>query len=157
MFHPALRCYGGEDVFLGHCLKERGVTIVFSAAARTIHDDVVDLRRFKLKCQESTREGLKTIQELDPSFVEGTKVRFLMSPQWKGDSPGRLLSKIVLRVALNDPLLFALEGWAEMSDRWRLFYCPGLFRILMAGWYLQGIRARSTGETHIPYGTPNSK
>jgi glycosyltransferase involved in cell wall biosynthesis len=157
MFHPALRCYGGEDVFLGHCLKERGVNIVFAAAARTIHHDAVELHRFKLKCRESTREGLKTIQELDPLFVEGTRVRFLTLPQWQSDSPSRLLSKIGLRVALNDPLLFALEKWAQMSDRWRMTYCPTLFRILMAGWYLQGIRSRRTGQSCIPYGTPNMK
>jgi glycosyltransferase involved in cell wall biosynthesis len=152
MFDTAFRYYGGEDFYFGHCLRLAGMRICFCEEARTTHCDEVSIERYKMKYQETTREGVRTIRDKDPSAIDETGLRPLMPVEWASDSISSIVTKWTIRGVLNGAVLSALEYWARATDRYSILSCKACFRALLAGWYLQGLRSKDVGRGEVTYG-----
>lgn len=152
LLDTSFRYYGGEDEYLGYCLARAGVRIVFSEQARTVHYDEVSIRRYKQKILETSREGARVILDKSPEYFEGTQVRFLLPIAWKTDSLRRIAVKLVLRACLNPLTVSFLEQMLIATDRSPRLYLQPLYRMLIAGWILRGLRSKAQGINLVTYG-----
>ncbi len=152
MLDTCFHLYGGEDVYLGFCLKQLGIRILFGEDARSWHYDDVSILRYKLKIMETAREGLKIILRKSPEYFEGTQLRFLLPVNWKKDSPWRIFLKLCIRAFLNPVTVFLMERWAISTDRRSFLYFGPLYRLLVAGWAVLGIRSDQRPVKLVTYG-----
>jgi glycosyltransferase involved in cell wall biosynthesis len=143
MFDNSFRYYGGEDEYLGQCLKEKGVRLVFVEKARTVHYDIVSLSIYKKKILESAKHGLKILMEKKPEYLENTMVKYLVPLSFKKDKPSRVMIKAAIRLALNSCNIYLIERWAKNTDRIFLLYNHYLYRALIAGWIIRGLKNKS--------------
>jgi glycosyltransferase involved in cell wall biosynthesis len=60
IFDDSFRYYGGEDEYLGQCLKGKGVRLVFGGGAHSLHYDIVSLPRYKQNMRNLDSEFLRT-------------------------------------------------------------------------------------------------
>jgi glycosyltransferase involved in cell wall biosynthesis len=151
MLDEAFRYYGGEDEYLGYCLKKNGVRLLFCEAARTTHYDIVSLSRYKHKVYESSTHALPVMMNKCPEYIASTKLHYLIPVSSYSDSFSMVLIKRVLRMLLNDVILSTLEYWLHRIDNVSLFYCSALYRILIAGWILQSQIDGFTYDEYICY------
>ena len=152
MLDTSFRLYGGEDEYLGFCLKKSGIRILFGEDARSWHYDDASILRYKSKIMENAREGLKIILRKSPEYFEGTQVRFLLSVNWKNDSLKRIIAKLGVQAFLNPLIVFLMERWALFTDRLSFLYFGPLCRLLVAGWGLLGIRLDQRPVRFVTYG-----
>lgn len=152
MFDTAFRHYGGEDFFFGHCLRRAGIRLCFCERARTIHHDEVSVERYKVKYREAAREGIPIIQGRDATALDETNLKNMMPIAWRTDSVLTVVKKYAIRGALNDLVLAALEYWARVTDGYPALSSRACYRLLLAGWYLQGLKSRDPGRGEVTYG-----
>jgi glycosyltransferase involved in cell wall biosynthesis len=151
-FDEAMRSYGCEDHVAARRLAERGLRIVFAAAATAIHQDSVAVRWHRSKMLETARDGVPVLLDHYPDFLEGTAFQSLLRVDWRHDRAGRILRKSLTRALLNPATVWALERWAIATDRVPPLYLHGVYRALNAGWFLRGQRMRRDGRPIVVYG-----
>ena len=152
MFDTEFRHYGGEDVSLGFALRRSGIRICYAEGARTVHYDEVSIARYRLKYEETAREGFRIIARRSPGFIDETAVRFLMPIAWRADGAGTIGMKILSSLALSEPVVRGLEWWANRTDRWPACASRRCFRALLAGWHRRGLRTDQLGRSEVTYG-----
>ena len=144
--------YGGEDGELGYRLHMAGVRIIFGEKARSTHYEQLSIAQYKNKIIEYAREGFRVILAKSPDYFEQTQIRFLLPADWKAESLGRIMTKLVMRGALNPVAVIFLERWMTITDRCSRFYFRPLYRAMMASWYLQGQKYERGGKRLVNYG-----
>jgi glycosyltransferase involved in cell wall biosynthesis len=155
MFDNCFRYYGGEDEYLGQCLKEKGVRLVFADKARTLHYDILSLPRYKQKILEEVKYGLKILIEKSPEYLENTMVKYLIPPSFKKDKVSRLFIKVSVRLVLNSCTVYLIDRWAKYTDHISLFYSSCLYRALIAGWIISGFKNKSNDRIFVSYEVSN--
>ncbi len=156
MLDERFRYYGGEDEYLGYCLAEAGVRIVFGEDARSLHYDVVTIHRYRRKLLETAGHGLRILMEKCPEYVKSTQVRLLMPVQARDDGPKLIASKLAMRVATGAIPRVLLEQWALLTDRVGWLYFWPVYRALSAAWIAHGYRMQPTTEPLVTYGDRGS-
>jgi glycosyltransferase involved in cell wall biosynthesis len=152
MLDTSFRYYGGEDEFLGYSLVNQGLRIVFGEGARTIHYDDLSIERYKKKVLETTSLGYQIILAKGRGYFEKTQVRFLLPIDSVTDAFELLMAKICIRVILNPLVVFLLERWAKLTDRYSALYFAPVYRLLSAGWSLAGFRQSERRVELVTYG-----
>jgi glycosyltransferase involved in cell wall biosynthesis len=155
MFDNSFRYYGGEDEYLGHCLKEKGVRLVFADKARTLHYDILSLSRYKQKTLESAKYGLKILMDKSPEYLENTMLKYLIPLSFKKDKFPRLLIKATIKLVLNSCTVYLIERWAKYTDRISLLHSHYLYRALIAGWIISGLKIKSNDSNFVSYDVSN--
>jgi GT2 family glycosyltransferase len=152
-FDPAMRSYGCEDSVAGRRLTEQGLRIVFAPEATAIHRDSVSVLWHRSKMLETARDGVPVLLRHYPDFLNDTAFRSLLPVDWSTDTPGGILRKLLTRALLNPATLWALERWAQATDRMSGLYVHAVYRALNAGWFLRGRRMRRDGQPLVVYGS----
>lgn len=152
-FDPAMRSYGCEDHVAGRRLTEHGIRIVFAPEATAIHRDSVAVPWHRSKMLETARDGVPVLLRHYPDFLDDTAFRPLLPIAWSSDAPGRILRKVLTRTLLNPATVWALERWAQATDRIPGLYVHAVYRALNAGWFLRGRRMRRDGQPLVVYGS----
>ncbi|MEN6623950.1 MAG: glycosyltransferase [Smithella sp.] len=151
MFDNSFRYYGGEDEYLGQCLKEKGIRLVFADNAYTSHYDILSLMRYKKKIIESSKYGLKIIMNKRPEYIESTMLKYLIPVSFKKDKFSRVLIKVVMRLGLNRYNVYLIEHWAKHTDCIPLLYSHYLHRALIAGWCIAGLKSKTENSIFVDY------
>lgn len=151
MFDNDFRYYGGEDEYLGQCLKEKGVRLIFGEGARTLHYDILSLPRYKQKMLESAKFGLRILKNKSPQYFESTHVKYLPPPSMKKDNLQRLMVKIFIRAILNNLTIYCIEKWLTITDHVSSLYSSSLFRMVLAGWIIQGQKFEHNNDVFVKY------
>lgn len=144
--------YGGDDSELGYRLHKAGLRIIFGEKARSTHYEPISMARYKNKIIESAREGFWVIFAKSPDYFEQTQIRFLLPVDWKTESLGRIMTKLVVRWVLNPASVIFLERLMTITDRCSRFYFGPLYRAVIAGWHLQGQKYERGGKRLVNYG-----
>ncbi len=152
LFDEGIRGYGAEDEKMGYLLSRAGVRIIFAEQAHALHYDKVSIERYKQKIVETTQGGYRVILEQIPDHFERTGIRFLLPIDWRRDSPNRILVKAGVQVSLNRLTVFLLEWWAIFTDRYSWLSCPWVYRLLVAGWNVHGLRLKDGVPGRLRYG-----
>jgi len=153
MFDEHIRGYGAEDEQMGFLLSQAGVRIVFAEEARALHYDFVSLTRSKLKTIEIYQGGYRQVLQKNPKFFDTTMVRYLLPMNLGKDSFKLFIIKIFLAVILNKLSVHMLELFLKLIDSRHWLYCKSLYKIMIAGWGFNAIRAKQTGVKLVKYGT----
>lgn len=151
-FDDAMRSYGCEDHVAARRLADRGVRIVFAPAASAVHHDSVALEWHRNKMLETARDGVPVLLSHYPDFLEGSAFQALLPVDRRGDGPGVVIRKVLVRAALNPATVWLLERWARWTDAAPSLYVHAVYRALNAGWFLQGRRLRPGGQPLVVYG-----
>ena len=151
LFDNSFRYYGGEDEYLGQCLKEKGVRIIFADKARSLHYDNVSLSRYKQKTLESAKYGLKILMDKSPEYLEPTQLKYLLPISLKKDQFSRVLIKAGIRLVVHRSTVYLIESWAKYTDHISFLYIPYLYRALIAGWIITGLQIKSNDSTFVTY------
>lgn len=152
MLDTSFRYYGGEDEYLGYCLSRAGIRIIFGEHARSVHYDDLSIKRYKNKCLETTGAGYRVILGKGNEYFEKTQVRFLLPVEWRTDSLKRIVIKWWIKIIVNPLTVLVLERLAILSDGYAWLYCPPLYRLLIAGWSLRGLRSGQRRSGLVTYG-----
>lgn len=135
-FDTDFRYYGGEDEYMGYCLKRSGVTLKFCAEAKSLHIDVVSFDRYRLKIEESIVFGSKLIRKKAPDYYKETKLHFVFNE--RSDLIRRfLISPIAILCASS------LECFLKRTDHLSQLYLPLLIRGLILFWALKAVSKES--------------
>jgi len=151
MFDEGFRYYGGEDEFLGQCLKKNGVRLIFAEGARSIHYEVLSLPRYKKKMFEYSKFGIRILKIKSPQYLENTYLKYLLPPSMEADCFRRLMIKVFIRTILNYLTINCLEKWLTITDNVLYLYFPSLFRIISAGWIIEGQKLKHDDEVFVKY------
>ena len=155
LFNENFHFYGGPDVYMGRCLVEAGVRLVYAPEAVSFHYDKISLKSFKKKYIELAREANKTIAEKKPEIYDGSHARFLLPINWKRDSFKTKIIKSGIRLTINPFIVFLLERWAFLTDQSPSLYSQTLFKFLRIGWSLKGSRMKRGGTRLVDYSNGN--
>lgn len=156
LFDENIHGYGAEDEQMGYLLSLDGVRMAFAEDARALHFDCVSLNRYKLKIIEMYRGGYRYLLKQNPAYFDGTLVRYLLPLNLANDSFKLLARKIVLTLVLNKLSVYLLELGLKSGDSWSWLYCKPMYKILVAGWGFNAIRAKQTGVRLVRYGNNRS-
>lgn len=151
MFDNAFRYYGGEDGYMGYCLNQIGIKIVFEENARTLHYDDISILRYKNKILETSKFGINILLEKCPDFLEKTKLVHLLPIDLQKDTHTRIITKIFIRSILNPLTLKAVERLALFTDKCSFFYVSAMYRFLIAGWSIQGQKLKADKNVFVTY------
>jgi len=151
LYDTSFRYYGGEDEYMGYSLKKLGVRIVFSEEAKSIHYDNISISRYKIKYMEAGREGLPIMIKKNPDYKKTTKIGWLMPIEMGRDSLINIFRKVAIQCILNRVTLKLIETFAIATDNWPWAYYQYVYRLLTAGWFLQGFRSKERGRGIVNY------
>lgn len=151
MFDNSFRYYGGEDEYLGQCLKKKGIRLVFADKARTLHYDILSLTRYKQKTMEAAKFGLNILINKSPEYLENTKIKHLIPISLKNDKFIRILIKSTIRIVLNRYTIYLLERWATYIDHISFLYYSYIYRALIAGWIISGQKLKLNNNVFVSY------
>jgi len=151
MFDNRFRHYGGEDEYLGYCLKEKGIRLIFGEKACTLHYDNLSIPRYKQKILESAKHGLAVLKNISPEYIQNTQVKYLIPISTKKDRISVFLAKVIIRVVLNSCTIYFIEHWMILTDRIPFVYCASLYRMLIAGWLIQGQKLKLIDGEFVSY------
>jgi glycosyltransferase involved in cell wall biosynthesis len=152
MFDSSFRYYGGEDEYLGQCLKEKGIRLVFGNDAHTVHYDLLSLARYKDKILESAKYGLNILSKKKPDYLENTMLKYLIPVSLKKDKLSRIFIKATLRAVLNRGAIYLVERWATYTDHFSFLYCYYIYRALISGWIIRGQKLKYKDNVFVSYG-----
>jgi len=152
MLDTSFRYYGGEDEYLGYCLSKAGIRIIFGEHAKSVHHDDLSIKRYKNKCLEASSGGYQIILGKGSEYFENTLVRLLLPVDWRKDSWKRIAVKWGIKIILNPLTVSVLERFAILSDGRPWLYCPPVYRLLLAGWSLSGLRSGEQRGGLVTYG-----
>ncbi len=150
MFDESFRYYGGEDEYLGQCLKENGVRLIFGENARSLHYDTLSLHRYKRKMLESAKFGLKILKTKSPQYLESTQVKYLLPISIDKDSFKLIIAKVIIKATLNRFTVFCMEKSLALIDSIPPLYFATLYRMLLAGWIIQGQKLKGD-DAYVNY------
>jgi glycosyltransferase involved in cell wall biosynthesis len=151
LFDTRFRHYGGEDEIMGYCLKKAGLRILYGEEAMTTHFDEVSISRYQSKYEEAGREGLWVIITNYPDYIRTQKVNYLLPVDYSHDKLSLVIVKNVVRGLLNPVALSILKKWAVATDRYRWAFWPIVYRLLLAGSILKGVRSNQRGFGRVSY------
>jgi hypothetical protein len=151
-FDEGISSWGGEDEDMGRRLVALGVRIVFVEDARVVHWDRVELQRYRAKCHSTGAGAYRKMSAECPTHFDGTPFRFVLPIDRSRDGLLQALQKIVVRAVLIRPVLSACLSWARATDRSPRLYVPAVFRLLMAGWVMEGLRSGVDPRGLVTYG-----
>jgi glycosyltransferase involved in cell wall biosynthesis len=151
LFDTRFRYYGGEDETMGYCLKKIGVRIVFNKEAESLHYDIVSISRYKTKYEEVGREGMPKMIADYPEYLRTLRAKWLWPINYSQDKLSLILGKMIYRGLLNLAVLNSFQKWAVTTDRYSWAYCPIVYRLLLGGWLLQGLKSKEHEVGMVTY------
>ena len=151
LYSMDIQGYGGWDGYLGYRLRQAGVRIVFAANARSEHIDDVSIGRYKCKIIEASAGAFQTLMSNMPGYYTGSRMALLEPIGLHSDTMRMLLAKAAVRVVLNPVTTLLLETWVRTTDKVSFLYLPCVFRALVAGWSLSGLRSKKGKRRLVDY------
>lgn len=141
LFDESFLGYGMEDNEFGFRAEKSGFAIM-TCSALTTHHDRHKFGTFVQKIYQTSRNGIPRFLEKSPEAIWAMPFSRLLESAYPHTSMISRLWSRLFRTLLNKHLAYVFMKLLVWTDKIRLFYCPPVYRYVLAAAYMSGCRAR---------------
>jgi len=137
--------YGCEDIELGWRLISNGYIIKKLPARVTHFEPSGDINGYCKKIFHTARDGSSTLLQINPQCYADIDSKYKLIDPTLDFNPihVKILRRIVFLILRQGELFNFITAFLRKTDNLRIFYCPFLFKLVLAHSFYQGALARS--------------